>query len=1005
MKGHRGLGDGCGPARTRAAPKVLALLALSSLLLSPPSAALDPSRSPGDYVRTQWRDELPSQRVLAIAQTRDGYLWLGTYDGLVRFDGVRFDLFDRTNVPEMRDSAVLHVVPDASGALWAMTGDGRLLRFRGARAEVVRERKGLSSMSAGELFVDRDGALWIGGREIGRLGRGETRIETPGRESWRSGSPVLAFAQTPDGAVWAGTESDGLRVFQDGSWTAITTAEGLVDANVRTLLADPDGSVWIGTLSGLQRLSAGRFETWGPAEGLITPRVYALGRDPEGSLWVGTDGGGLLRFREGRFEAVRPIERGGDEFVRSLLASDADGSLWVGGHGGLTRLRNGPVSAFGARAGLTNEAVRTLLEDRSGTLWIGTDGGGLFVLNGPTAVPAPGAGALSRTRIRSIGEDLAGGKWIGTQDSGLFRLDGGRLDPVPLPDSSRSRKVLALLTSRDGDLWVGTEAGVLRRRGREWSDPVPALDGIGVNTLFEARDGVVYVGTFRDGLYRLKDGGATRLTEGEGLASDKVFAVHEDAGGAVWIGTSLGLSRWDPATGKITSWQDPEALGGQQVFSILEDDAGFLWVGNNRGIHRLSRAGLDAAAKGTPGLVRLVSFGTADGMPSRQCNGANHPTAIRARDGRLFFPTSAGVAVVDPNRVGVGPKPPAVVLRRLVVDGEEVPATAGLSLGAGTRRVQVHFAPLSLLAPDRLAFRYQLTGLDDEWRETTLRQVDFTTLPPGSYRLRVQASTDRERWSERELGLDLRVATPPFRNPVSWGIGGVVLLAVAFAAFRGYVARSRALERKLHELVEQKTVALAEEKRRSDEANLRLAEANRLLETLALHDPLTGVPNRRQLDSARKAEWSRCRRLGLPLAEIAFDIDRFKDYNDALGHLAGDDCLRRVAGALTSVAGRRAGDLLARAGGDEFVALLPATGPEEALALAERACQQVAALGIRHAVSEAGSVVTVSAGVAALVLREGDTEGLTSAADAALYEAKRLGRNRAELAAAGPEGR
>ena len=968
-------------------------LGLAALALATPAAALDPSRSPAEYIRTSWREQLPSQNVMAIAQTRDGYLWLGTYDGLTRFDGFGFEVFDQGNVPEMKSSAVLNLAADDKGGLWAVTGDGRLLRFAGGKVEAWGKEQGLAPLATERIFVDRDGDVWAAGPNVSRIRH--RRVETPGLGSWAPSAAVKAFAQTTDGTIWAGTEDAGLRAFRNGAWSTVSVADGLAAASVEALLADADGSLWIGTTSGLQRFVGGRFETWGPREGLPSPRVFALGKDGEGSLWVGTDGGGLVRFRDGRFEGLGPSEAAGDAFVRSILASDSEGSLWFGTHGGLTRLRSGVFSAYRERDGLTNAVVRSLFEDSRGRVWIGTDGGGLDVLEGGRIVPAPGAQALAKARIRSVAEDASGRIWVGTLDLGVFRLEGKRLERLPTRDTTRALRILSLLATKAGDVWVGSAAGLVVHRRGATPVPTPSLDEESIYALTEARDGSILVGTNHSGVIRLKDGGETRVTEKEGLASNRVFAVYEDAAGVVWIGTNQGLSQWNPATGKVTTWSSPEALGGQQIFSILEDDDGFLWMSNNRGVHRLAKAGLDASTGGTPRRIGLVSFGTDDGMPSRQCNGVNQPSAIRMRSGRLVFPTTSGIAIADPRRVTEGPEPPPVVLRRILVDGGDVRDVPELTLGAAFRRLQVDFAPRSLLAPDRLAFRYRLEGLDDGWHETLLRQVDFTTLPPGRYRLRVQATYDREAWGAGELRLPLRVIPPLGRNPYFLTAVALGLLLSTFAAFRAYAARRKALERKLNELVAQKTLDLAEEKRRTDEANVRLAAANRLLEGMALVDPLTGIPNRRQLDAARRTEWSRCRRLGVSMAEIVFDIDHFKAYNDTFGHPAGDACLRRVAAALSARVARRAGDLLARAGGEEFVALLPLTGPHEALGVAEEACLHIAALGIPHVLPVPGSIVTVSAGVAAFVPDDGDPERLTAAADSALYEAKRRGRNQA----------
>jgi diguanylate cyclase (GGDEF)-like protein len=351
---------------------------------------------------------------------------------------------------------------------------------------------------------------------------------------------------------------------------------------------------------------------------------------------------------------------------------------------------------------------------------------------------------------------------------------------------------------------------------------------------------------------------------------------------------------------------------------------------------------------------------------------------------------------VDPEHLSFNPRPPPVVLEEVLADGRHYPPAGGLRLPAGTRHLEIRYTGLGLAGADRIRFRHRLDGLDEDFVEAGAERVaHYAGLGPGRYVFRVTAANENGVWNETGAAMAFEI------EPHLWQSAWVRLLALAavagvlLTAFQLRVVRLRADERKLSRLVEEKTSALVEAKRSAEEANLRLAESNQLLEKLSFSDPLTGLANRRQFDEVLREEWRRCHRAGLPVAEVMIDIDHFKAFNDAFGHQAGDDCLRRVAEALAGGL-RRAGDLVARYGGEEFVVLLPGAPAHEAVTIADHLRERVQALGISHIAPNTGSVVTVSAGVAALVPGKGPLEELTASADAALYEAKRLGRNRTE---------
>ncbi len=985
MLGRSARGQGAGRA-------VLVSVVATALLLSPGPPVLAggsvpagdaPVRAPGDLAVTAWRDELPQESVNAILQARDGHLWLGTYEGLVRFDGIRFSVFDSRNVPIMKRPAILSLAEDADGGLFIGTQRGGLLRMKDGRFESWTTSQGLSSDEVFALLVDRWNGLWIGtGRGVNRLSSG--RIQSFSAASGAPTEPVVSLTETPDGTVWAGSNGGGLRCVRAGEWR-VAPEGGLANPFVSSVKHDGTGGLWIGSRDGLHHLVGGVLRSWGPAEGLVNPLVSALVVDRTGDVWIGTHGSGLVRFRDGRFEARRQADARATDYVRSLL-SDREGNLWAGTRGGLLRLRDGAFAAYHPHDGLVGEIVRTVFQDSRGRILVGTEGGGVQAVDGRRITRVRDPTGISERLIRSIGEDATGALFIGTAGDGLLRLKDGQVRQYLRKDGLPGNDVRVVLGRPDGSVWVGTTTGLSALRAGRWTPPDPLLATTGVCALLARRDGSTAVGTIDRGVVILGADGRRRAVGGaEGLAADPVLALHEDPQGGLWIGSSNGLSRWKDE--KLTTFRQREALSGEQIFSILEDDGGFLFMSNNKGVHRIARSALEAVARGASQGLSRITFGPEDGMPGRQCNGTSQPAAWRSRDGRLWYPTTHGLAVVDPTRLGRNPTSPPVLIQRVLVDGEPATSLTSLELQPGSRRIEIEYEGLRLSAPERVTFRHRLVGLDTGWHETTRRSVEFTTLPPGVYRFEVAAAADGGSYGGTPARVEIRVVPRLHQTRLFWSLLGAVAAGAVWTAFR----RLKAQERRLNAVVADKTRALAAEMRRVDEANRQLAESNVLLEELSRSDPLTGLANRRQLDEALDTEWRRCGRLGLPLAVVLFDLDHFKDFNDTFGHKAGDDCLRQVASVL-SAGIRRAGDVVARYGGEEFLALLPGTGEREAEELAQQVRVAVEALGIPHVVPPGR--VTISGGVASLVPESERPEDLTNVADEALYEAKRQGRNR-----------
>jgi diguanylate cyclase (GGDEF)-like protein len=952
--------------------------------------ALDPGRAITQYRRDHWhtKDGLPQSSVEAIAQSRDGYLWFGTQEGVARFDGVRFVVFDKSNTPALRANRILSLLADRRGGVWMGTDGGGMTRYDRGTFTTFRAKEGLPGDTVGCLAQDQEGNVWIGtDRGLARFGAGGLKTYTTA--DGLPAGPVGALLARRAGGVWVGTDTGLVSVEAGRPLSRVPGTRGRVSA----LWEDADGTLWLGGNGALTAVRPESSRTYSPADGLPAHSVQALRRDRDGSLWIGTDGGGLARFRDGRFSIVSTKDGLPTDMVLQVF-EDLEGSLWIGMHdGGLDRLRDAKFVTFTTREGLAGDDVWPVFQDREGSLWFGTSNAGLSRLKGGVFTTFTTRDGLPSNAVQALAQDGSGTLWVGTRGGGLSRIDGGKVSAVAPRGGLPGTAIGALCADRDGSLWIGTRGfGVVRLRGGAFSE-VPGLEmvkDVAIHSIHQDRRGDVWIATNGRGLLHIHEGVVAALTTRDGLASDIVNAVREGSDGSLWIATfGGGLGRL--RGGRITSYTVAQGLYDDAVFQVLEDGGRNLWMSCNKGISRVSIAEMDALDRGAVASLHPVAYGTADGMKNRECNGANQPAGIRAADGRLWFPTIEGVVVVDPEHLPTNRVAPPVVLESLLVDGAPLAARDRLELPPGKESLEFQYTALSFAVPERVRFRYKLEGLDRDWVEAGARRVAYyTRIPPGSYRFVARAANDDGVWNEAGAALSFRLRPRFYQTPWFYAVMAIGLGGLGVLAYRVQVGRAQAREETLVRLVEKRT--------------RQLEEANQALERLSSLDGLTGIANRRSFDQALELEWRRGARTGAPLSLILMDVDSFKAYNDAYGHPGGDEALKRVATALAASLGR-AGDLVARYGGEEFVALLPGMAAPDAHVVAERLRDLVEGLGVRHSASATARVLTVSAGVATFFPSEDSSaSGLLAAADKALYQAKRSGRNRVVAApvVAGP---
>jgi diguanylate cyclase (GGDEF)-like protein len=713
---------------------------------------------------------------------------------------------------------------------------------------------------------------------------------------------------------------------------------------VNCLYEDHQGGLWAGTEGrGLNRLIEGKFFPFTQEDGLSDDYVLSLCQDREGLLWVGTYGGGLNRLWEGKFTTYTVRDGLPSNEIRTILET-RDGSVWMGTRAaGLARLRDEKIEKYSTENGLPNNTVRALFEDAEGDLWIGTNNGLSRYRHGRFTNYSRNEG-LAHDYVRCIAQDLAGRIWVGTTGGGLHLLQNGRF-----------------INYRDRDV------------------PETVIRGLSV-----VRDGSLWIGS-NDGLTHWQDGRATHYSAESGLPPAPVYIVYEDSAGTLWIGTyGGGLCRF--RDGRFTRYTVREGLFDDVVYQILDDGRG-LWMSSNLGIFRVSKTALDDFAAGRTDRLTCVSYGTADGMRSSECNGNAQPAGWKTRDGRLWFPTTGGVVVVDPAAIPGNRLPPLVSFEDVRINRQSYCPVIEAVVPPGADSFEARFAGLSFIAPEKVRYKYRLEGLDKEWIEAGgRREAYYTNLSPGSYRFRVLACNNDGLWDETGAAFTFTLRPSFFQRRGFYILVALTFILLGITASEWRLRRLRTRQRELSGLVDVRTRELAV-------ANLKLEDANRRLEELANTDPLTGLANRRYFMAALEVERRRCERLALPLSVIMADVDHFKLFNDAYGHHAGDECLVRLASLMRETVAR-AGDLVGRYGGEEFIILLPATGAEGAARAAERLRRHIEEAGIEHPSSSCGRNVTVSFGVATFVPKAGlAPDPLLEAADQALYEAKNAGRN------------
>jgi ligand-binding sensor domain-containing protein/signal transduction histidine kinase len=753
-----------------------------------PSFALDPDRALTQYVHRIWQapQGLPDATVTSILQTHDGYLWLGTEAGLVRFDGVRFSEMDNVAQTPLKGAWVRNILEDREHNLWVGTNDAGLIRFENGTATQYLQKDEPQRTTVQCLVQDRNENIWAcTSTGLARLSQGKLTIF--GMSQGLPTNNIRTACEAGDGTLWVGGDGNRLSSWNGSSFT-VHSLDSLPEyGSVRSLLCSNDGVVWIGTSNGLIRFAKGHEQLLTVKDGLADDWIYSLMEGRDNTLWIGTKNG-FSRFRNGKFESYRTEDGLSQSTVYSLY-EDREGSLWAGTKHGLNQFLEGRTIPYTMSEGLPTNSVGPVLQDRAGTVWVGTIGAGLCrFADGRRLTVMTTKQGLAGNDIYALAEDADGDLWVGT-NAGLNRLRNGSVDQTyTTAQGLPADRIQFLFRDHGGALWIGTRAGLTMFMNGRFTRP---KDASRLSAVAGGEDGAGHVLAATEAGLRIYQDSAFREFSPADTPVREVDTFYVDQDGLLWMGT-LGAGLRLLKDGKVFSYFMRDGLFDNEIYGIAGDSQDRLWMASSKGIFSVKRNDLRKFARGEIQKFASTPYSPLDGLRTIECKSGVQPAVWKMRDGTLWFATIRGLLVIDPAKLQRNAPPPPVVIEDVTVNSwKEDPAQIGAA-PPGRKDLEFRYTALSFLAPAAIRFRYKLEGYDTNWTDaSTRRTAYYTNLPPGqSFRFRVTACNADGLCNEAGSVVAFSLAPYYYQRAWFFPLCGALLV---FMAWLGWHLRVRTL--------------------------------------------------------------------------------------------------------------------------------------------------------------------------------------------------------------------
>ena len=785
----------------------------ASFLVTAPRASAAVSAIPASLlppIIRSWETQagLPQNTVNAIVQDRNGYLWLGTHDGLARFDGMRFKIFGfETGLPSL-DVACLLV--DHEGILWIGTYGSGLCRMRNGMIETLPSPVGQpGSDTITCLQEDSKGRLWVGTSGGLRLYQDKKLIPAPALTPLLH-TPVRCLLRSRDGTtMWIASLTYGLMTYQDGKLeTCIGPAEH-EKIIAQSLFEDREKRLWVSIGNGVVLCQENnQWQIFDETNGLPFAYVTSLAEDADGTIWAGSLDDGLYRFDGTNFTVLRQKDGLSADDIRSLYC-DQGGDLWVGTRtGGLDCLNRRKLAVIGSAQGLTNDFTRSVAQTPDGTIWVGTTGGSLYRGNLSRFEPfRPDPIVYFYASVESVLTAPDGSLWWGS--GALMHWQDNRLvDCITNEPWLQNVQVTALQNDRHGGIWIGTGRGqLLHLQNGTFTEFPNEITHATITSLVVQSDGSLWVGTAASGMKYIREGSDVVLTITNGLSPKaSIRTLYLDGDGTLWIGTAGGGLNC-LRDGKVSNFTPGQGLAPRTVSQIVEDDAGCLWLGCGRGIYKVNKRDLLECADGKREFVHSRSFGINDGMLAEECSGGFCPAGLKTKSGLICISTVKGLVFLDPNALHDETPPPEALLEEVLVNGKpqalantnmtgekvvaDAPTQPQLVVGPGAKDLEIHYTAIEFSASEKIGFQYKLEPVDNGWTVgSPQRTANYQRLPPGDYVFHLQACNADGIWNEQDTTLKLAVL--PFFWETAWfRIAAVLIMSALLAGMFWLVLRRR----------------------------------------------------------------------------------------------------------------------------------------------------------------------------------------------------------------------